>query len=186
MLFCKIHKKNVPHYRGRCIFCYRNEKFQSELNEINRRKLLQRFTLDVKRIKYIDNLPMSAEKRDALKTEYRKVCEDIYIEREHKCEACGLPGSNMDFSHVIRRSKNSLLIADPRNIRLHCRNCHNKWDSGNISKMMECRDFEENINYIYEKERSAFGLLSIKADEIGVNIFKMLNYCKKEDFKYLK
>ena len=185
MKYCEIHKKLTRVHKGMCIFCYRNQKFQNQLDELNRGKYLNGFELSKKGVRFIDrNFDMS--KRDAIQAEYKKVCEDIYIERPHKCEACGLPTERLDFSHVIRRSRNASLVADKQNIRLHCRSCHDKWDSGNVEKMMECRDFDENINYIYEKARDLFGLLSLKADAIGVNIFKKLNFCRKEDFEYLK
>ena len=185
MSYCEIHKKIIHNFSGKCIFCQRNEKFQKELNKLNREKQLRGFVLDLKVVAFIEKR-FDMSKRDILQLEYKKTCEDIYIERPHKCEACGLPTERLDFSHVIRRSRNASLIAEPKNIRLHCRSCHNKWDSGNAQQMMECNDFDENVNYIYEKERSLFGSIAVKAEEFGVNIFQKLDFCRKEDFEYLK
>ena len=46
------------------------------------------------------------------------------------CHACGRNQSStiLDASHLIPRSYSIALITEPKNIWLHCRKCHRRWE----------------------------------------------------------
>lgn len=76
------------------------------------------------------------------------------VEYEY-CRGCSRSDKRLDNSHIIRRSKRKDLEKVKENITLHCRVCHDLWDSGNPLKMSRLYDFKPNMEYIYsvDKER---------------------------------
>ena len=65
------------------------------------------------------------------------------------CRGCSRSDRRLDRSHIIRRSKRKDLEKVEDNITLHCRTCHDLWDSGNPLKMSKLFDFKLNMEYIY-------------------------------------
>ena len=75
------------------------------------------------------------KKRQKIEVDYKKVQEEIWNERPHICDECGRP-DRLSFSHLISRNKRTDLIAEKRNIVLHCMTfdgdvgCHERWEAG--------------------------------------------------------
>ncbi len=75
------------------------------------------------------------------------------------CEGCGKAGEQLDCSHTIslrRKKQMGLLIS---NLRLLCRNCHEKHESRDINKMKTLLCFEEDKRYILEHDTEWYYLL---------------------------
>ena len=83
----------------------------------------------------------------------------------HFCDGCLDSHSGLTASHIIRRSKRIDLITDPRNIKKHCTDCHDNWDSFNIERMKKLIDFDDNLLYIKEVDRLYYNRIIIKIEE---------------------
>lgn len=85
-----------------------------------------------------------------------------------KCEGCGQVGSDQcDGSHYIfGRSEEHIL-----EFSLHCRKCHEKWESSDIIQMMELHDFEKRILRIYEIRKDIFYSLMGKLDTVDSDYY---------------
>jgi hypothetical protein len=104
------------------------------------------------------------EKERLLKEAYK-----IVDAREQICSGCGQV-QHLSRSHIIRRSKNSDLIAEPDNIVLDClfrinpdkfgnEGCHSRWESNNIEKMLTLNNFQERMNYLKYNDKSIYNTL---------------------------
>lgn len=81
-----------------------------------------------------------------------------------RCTGCGW-SKNLTPSHIIRRSKRLDLVLEQRNIKPHCLSCHINWDSGIISEMKKCNDFEDNMAYIKEVDPHYYNRLISKEND---------------------
>lgn len=101
-----------------------------------------------------------SNKRAAIERQYRKVCEEIDHEREPVCEGCGRGDRSLSHSHILSKYDRRDLIADKRNIRLHCfyvtGNCHDKWEKGDPKEIVQMNDFIDNLIYIREKDQGEY------------------------------
>lgn len=102
-----------------------------------------------------------SKKKELQNEEYRRVCNKIKESREEKCEGCGRR-SFLSFSHLISRSRNSKLIADEDNIRIHCLKCHQNWESGNLEEKKKMLDFERNMEYLQDVDLEMYNLIMMK------------------------
>jgi hypothetical protein len=78
-----------------------------------------------------------------------KVIARIYEEMdkgEQICSGCHRQ-EQLTHSHLIPRSWNKELEAEPENIKFHCLACHQKWE-GTLEQKRTMFDFEKNIEYI--------------------------------------
>lgn len=75
-----------------------------------------------------------------------------------RCTGCGTTKA-LTPSHIIRRSKRPDLVLEVRNIKPHCIKCHDLWDSGNVKKMKQLRDYSENMSYIKEVDELYYNRL---------------------------
>lgn len=73
-----------------------------------------------------------------------------------QCEGCTKWFKGLDASHKIPLSQSSALASDPNNIRLLCRDCHNKWENGTMTQMAELEIFEEDMLYLLDMDPERF------------------------------
>ena len=78
------------------------------------------------------------------------------------CTGCGASGIPLDVSHIIRKSYRPDLMNEFENMTLHCRSCHEKWDSGDVYKMLDLHDFELNTAYIAKTDISRYSIIISK------------------------
>lgn len=103
--------------------------------------------------------------------EKAKLYEEIASEREWRCSGCGSP-SHLSHSHIISVKKRKDLELVKENIVYDClsmgekEGCHDKWESGNIQKMMEVENFEERMEYIRKIDKKYYNLLITKLNAI--------------------
>lgn len=73
-----------------------------------------------------------------------------------QCEGCGKHLKGLDGSHIIPLSQSSALAADPANITLLCRGCHNLWEYGDAHEMIELRCFVRDMRYMFRHDNARF------------------------------
>lgn len=101
-----------------------------------------------------------------------KLYEEIASEREWVCSGCG-KRDHLSHSHIISVKKRKDLEFVKENIVYDCMSmgeqegCHDKWESGNIKKMMEVVNFNERISYIRKTDESYFNLLMTKVNALN-------------------
>ena len=92
-----------------------------------------------------------SKKRSGIEDDYRQAQKEIWMYREACCDECGRT-DRLSFSHLIARSKRPDLIAEKKNIVLHCMSfdgdtgCHERWEAGD--KTM--KTFEKLTNIVKE------------------------------------
>lgn len=96
-----------------------------------------------------------SKKQSAINRQINKVFLEVLIDFNGECTGCGTI-RNLTPSHIIRRSKRGDLEAVKENIKPHCVSCHTKWDSGNLFIMSELLDFESNMKYIFDVDKSYY------------------------------
>lgn len=100
-----------------------------------------------------------SSKQLRINARYKKTLVEIDNTRERICEGCGRGDVKLSRSHIISRQDchnygRPELIYDKNNVRLHCltfaehKGCHDTWETRDIKKMSQMRDFEQNIEYI--------------------------------------
>lgn len=80
------------------------------------------------------------------------------------CRGC-YGTSSLTASHVIRRSAREDLATKEDNITIHCMDCHNKWDSNIIDRMIQLNDFADSLYYISQVDKERFFRLMFKIQE---------------------
>ena len=73
-----------------------------------------------------------------------------------RCEGCGKHFKGLDGSHIIPLSQSSALAADPANITLLCRECHNLWEYGDAHEMIQLRCFVRDLKYMFRHDNARF------------------------------
>lgn len=99
-----------------------------------------------------------SKKQASIHRRMRRVYAKLQQEREPFCTGCGCTGP-LDHSHIISRAKRPDLQTDPRNITYHCRACHNEYEHGDKSLLL---DYEKNLAYIQTVDPSYYMLLTSK------------------------
>ena len=69
-----------------------------------------------------------------------------------ECAGCGGKFDTIDASHKVPLSQSAALAADPENISLLCRGCHNKWEHGAVGEMVRLRCFVNDMRYLLDKD----------------------------------
>ena len=94
----------------------------------------------------------------------QRIYKQIDDEREHKCEGCG-SFNHLSHAHLIPRGFNKELEVYKDNIRLYCmqrqdgsKGCHQRWE-GNFQDKQTVLDFNENMEYIKNKNISYYNLI---------------------------
>jgi len=133
--------------QGVCSHCYKFAKVTKIGNWLlcDTHKELKQFQVKKKApggLKRTKINPRSDKKKD----------QDSEIKRIMKvlpatCTGCKNPMVDVEPSHLIPRSQNSLLITYFNNIRPHCRECHTKWEHKQPGVELMC-DYQENLDRI--------------------------------------
>ena len=92
-----------------------------------------------------------------------KILHELMEEHDGKCTGCD-GRKPLDPSHLIRRSLAPNLVTCKKNIKPHCRSCHDIWDSGDVYKMVELYDFFDNMDAIKEMSREQYVILDSKVN----------------------
>ena len=77
--------------------------------------------------------------------------KEIWAERPRICEECQSPLKTPPvksyFSHLLSKGAHPELRHDKRNIVLHCRECHNKWEFAPGFRQ-SCLTYNKHLEYI--------------------------------------
>lgn len=102
-----------------------------------------------------------SKKRNSEENRYRELQRRLLTE-DSVCHGCGTR-ENLSFSHLIPRSRRPDLIADERNVVLHCmdygerKGCHSKWEEGDVT----LPDYERNMKAIKQMDLQYYELLRL-------------------------
>lgn len=115
-----------------------------------------------------------SSKRSEKEREYILTCKKIDQEREPVCEGCGRGDRSLSHSHLLSKYSREDLIAEERNIRLHCfyvtGNCHDKWEKGDPKEIVNMLDFKENLQYIKEVDIDEYNKIVASFEFEGIPI----------------
>ena len=73
-----------------------------------------------------------------------------------QCRGCDRHFQTIDASHKVPLSQSLALAANPENITLLCRDCHNKWEHGTVPKMIELKCFVDDMHYLFDMDPERF------------------------------
>jgi hypothetical protein len=103
--------------------------------------------------------------RSKIEIEYSKIQREI-LEEQSTCNNCNC-SDNLSFSHLVPRSRRRDLIAERKNIVLHCigsgdkEGCHSRWERGDDTMS----DYESNMQKVKELDSQYYELLRMKRGE---------------------
>jgi len=107
-----------------------------------------------------------------LKNEIR---QDAWDNGEYCCQGCGLGGVPLDCSHILSVAQRKDLELDRDNINLFCRDCHNKWESGEEEKQMELLTYKKDIEYCEANRKIYNPPFDSKANEMVNSLNRKMN-----------
>ena len=114
-------------------------------------------------------------KKDAVYALVKKeLIEELKGDEEYYCKGCGNP-NNLSLSHLVRRSKDTNLIALKDNMTIHCltridgsEGCHGLWEQ--IGEMSKLEDFNRNMGVIRRIDPETYWLIIGKLRGLGEQI----------------
>lgn len=138
----------------------RVEQKVPKLNKIStRQKYVNQQTVKEKEIK---------EKLSALKLEIEIEAQQ---DNHYYCWGCGKGEKGLDKSHILSVKQRKDLELEKTNINLLCRDCHMKWEGGDIKEMIMLNCFEKDILYIKEKDTGRYNKLILMIQECAIELF---------------
>lgn len=92
-----------------------------------------------------------SKKQSKIDSDYHKMLSERDVDL--LCTGCGT-SDQLTNSHLVPRSRRSDLISNPKNIRIHCLECHNLWESSLEQKQLlmdydECMSIVQQLDPIY-------------------------------------
>lgn len=94
-----------------------------------------------------------------------------------QCAGCMRSDIHLDKSHILSVKQRPDLQLDEKNINLLCRNCHEKWESGDIHKMSSLLCFQKDMQYIFDNDGTKFQKILFKIkDALEIEHVQRLAY----------
>jgi len=132
---CGIDLCNNPLFaRGYCIVHYRSEYLAKKSENVARKPIKKK-----------------SDKQVLIDKTIAKIKVKLLIKHNFTCQGCGRMFKNpsfLDLSHIIRRSARPDLQTNIKACTIHCRDCHNKYDSGIIEQQITLDDFDITLEVI--------------------------------------
>lgn len=82
-----------------------------------------------------------------------------------KCEGCWQYHKGLDASHKVPLSQSILLADEPSNIRLFCRDCHNRWEHGTVPELINLYCFAEDMEFLFDNDRERYWKIYFKIED---------------------
>jgi hypothetical protein len=102
------------------------------------------------------------KKKSATNKGWWDVALEIWAERIHACEVCGVPLPDepqpINFSHLLPRGSYRRYKRDPRNIELWCADCHTIWHNTPHKALYGLPGWGVVIDRYYKLRNEAHGL----------------------------
>lgn len=92
----------------------------------------------------------------------------------HYCWGCGRIEISYDKSHILSVKQRKDLELDEDNINLFCRTCHEKWESGDIQKMIVLNSFESDLLYIQKHDSKRYNKILLMIEEYSEKMFDLI------------
>ena len=143
-----------------CPNCAQIEKTGESITETARRKA--RESMERSRLKSnaehpIKNRSVKGAKQEREVSATKKKLKSEAMEGGHvQCQGCLKHFGTIDASHIIPISQSSALAADPANITLLCRECHQRFENGTVPQMIELRCFVRDLGYMFRHDNARF------------------------------
>jgi hypothetical protein len=102
-----------------------------------------------------------------LLSELKKEIENEALDNDtYYCKGCGASYLGLDKSHILSVGQRKDLELEKENIDLLCRDCHVKWESGDILKQSSLNCFERYLEYIKMKDTPKYYSLISKLENL--------------------
>lgn len=95
----------------------------------------------------------------------KKIRKEAIDSDTYYCWGCGDGSQDLDCSHILSVKQRKDLELEQENMNLFCRDCHNAWESWDITKMQKLFTFQKDLLYIKEKDDRVYQKILIKIQE---------------------
>ena len=89
----------------------------------------------------------------------KNITKQAIENNEYYCHGCNKATQQLDHSHILSVKHRADLQLDENNINLFCRECHKKWESGDIEKQLSLLTFEKDLMYIKQHDSYRYNRL---------------------------
>lgn len=119
-----------------------------------------------------------SKKQSESKRLLHKAYAEIDNNREPVCQGCGRGDKALSHSHTISVADCKALgrwdlIYFTPNIELECfygeKDCHNIWESGDVSKKVKLHNFERRMILLEEHDPSRYNRIVLELDDLKIN-----------------
>ena len=164
---CNYQYMPAPSKRsGRCPNCEHVERHGVSIFQAQKAKRLEQQKAKPKKAYTI---PARSAKGKVKAAEIQRVKTSLKSEARDgafsQCGGCGEYHKHLDASHKIPLSQNIALSADPENIRLLCRSCHNVWEHWQMPAMATLHCFVEDMAYLRGNDWERFYKITLMVGE---------------------
>ena len=121
---------------------------------------------EIKKVKIKQQTDKTRKNEEQLKKLKDSISNKAVQNGTYQCSGCGRGDEWLDRSHILSVKQRKDLELVEENIDLLCRSCHEKWESGNIVKMMSLNCWSRYIEYIRMNDEQKFYKLKYKVDEL--------------------
>lgn len=121
---------------------------------------------EIKEVKIKQQTDKTRKNEEQLKKLKDSISNKAVKNGTYFCSGCGRGDEWLDRSHILSVKQRKDLELVEENIDLLCRSCHEKWESGNIVKMMSLNCWNRYIEYIRMNDEQKFYKLKYKIDEL--------------------
>lgn len=173
---CKCGSKYIVNMKYRlCVNCNHERLHGETLVETTIRKSqvynnnsLKKQQQTISKPAKIYHIPHSTSKKSKINEKLTQVKKEIELEAiqdgTYYCKGCG-SGVGCDKSHILSIKSHPELELDKENIDLLCRDCHVKWESGDIVKMKSLLCFERYLEYIEKHDNFKYTQIIYKLEK---------------------
>lgn len=168
------HCVKPTYMRGKCVTHWRQERFtfnkalkKQEGKEEKAIEVVNNSEKNVsKTVSKKKSTIASVSKKNALvkaeMTKMKKEAKSI----EQPCEGCLSHKGVLDYSHILSVGQRKDLELHPENKNMLCRECHQKWESWDPSKMITLSCFYNNMRFIYKHDTQRFWRVYFKFNDV--------------------
>lgn len=155
---CSYQYMPAPSKRsGRCPNCEHVERHGVSIFQAQKAKRLEQQRANPSKAYTI---PKRSAKGKAKAAEIARVTTSLKSEAREgdflQCGGCGEYHKRLDASHKIPLSQSIALSAEPENIRLLCRSCHDVWEHWQMPALVSLHCFFEDMEYLRANDLERF------------------------------
>ena len=147
---------------------HKDKVSQVKLGSANNKRPLAKIIKKLLSIKKVSSKKIERDK--LMKITYAKIDST----RDPVCEGCDRGDVILSHSHILSQAKRPDLAAEIDNIRLHCfgnhYGCHEIWERGEPSELIQMNDFKENLAYIELMDKEEYRKILIDFESSDIDL----------------